>query len=384
MHLAFITGYPTPSRPNVAPFVKQFVWAMVRQGHECSVINPANMFDLRYGPLPPRHVTEDAGGDRQVNVYHPRSISFSSKNLGWTHTGRWTQWAMNRAALRAIEQLPARPDVIYGHFLYSSGYAAVAAGKRMGIPSVVGVGEGVFWTVKPFGFPRAKRDFSSATGFLAVASHIRNGLIGQIGIPSEKIIVEPNGVDLTRFRSANHAQARKQLGVSQDQFLITFVGNFDDLKGGVELVSAVEGMDGVALAMIGQGEKNFQSEKIVHLGRVGHEEVPIWLNAADIFVLPTREEGSCNAVIEAMACGLPIVTSNGHYMDDIVDDEIAIRVDPSDVNAIREAILTLKNDPDRRKKMSDACLKKAKQFDINERARRVTAWMEKLVKQYRA
>ena len=233
MNIAFIAGYPTQSRPNMAPFVKQFVWAMARQGHTCSVINPAIIFDLRYGPLPPRLMTEDIGGGRQVNVYHPRSISFSSRNLGWTHTGRWTQWAMNRAALRAIEQLPARPDVIYGHFLYSSGYAAVAAGKRMGIPSVVGVGEGVFWTVKPFGFPRAKRDFTFATGFLAVASHIRDGLIEQIGVPPEKIIVEPNSVDLTRFCPSNRVQARKEIGVSPNKFIITFVGNFDDLKGGV-------------------------------------------------------------------------------------------------------------------------------------------------------
>jgi glycosyltransferase involved in cell wall biosynthesis len=100
--------------------------------------------------------------------------------------------------------------------------------------------------------------------------------------------------------------------------------------------------------------------------------------------MPSLAEGSCNAVIEAMACGLPIVTSNGRYMDDIVDDEVAIRVDPTDVRAIREAILLLKNDPERRTRMSKACLKKARHFDINDRARRVTTWMEELVRRHRS
>ena len=145
------------------------------------------------------------------------------------------------------------------------------------------------------------------------------------------------------------------------------------------MLEAVDGLKGIGVAMIGQGDKSFKSQSIIYNGTVSHNDISMWLNSADIFVLPTREEGSCNAVIEALACGLPIVTSNGHYMDDIVDDEVAIRLDPTDVGAIRDAILVLKNDPERRKKMSEACLQKAKKFDINERAKRVTAWMEERI-----
>ena len=70
-------------------------------------------------------------------------------------------------------------------------------------------------------------------------------------------------------------------------------------------------------------------------------------------------------------------------MDDIVDDSVAIRLDPTDVEAIRSAILKLKNNPDLRQRMSKACLEKAKEFDINQRARRVTEWMTRLVEHYR-
>jgi glycosyltransferase involved in cell wall biosynthesis len=85
-----------------------------------------------------------------------------------------------------------------------------------------------------------------------------------------------------------------------------------------------------------------------------------------------------------MACGLPVMTSNGSYMDDIVDDSVAVRVDPTDVRVIREAIVALMNDPVRRKSMSQACLEKSKQFDINLRARSVTAWLEELLRDFRA
>lgn len=377
MHIVFVTGnYPTTSRPAAGTFVQQFVWAMARQGHTCSVINPVSLFDRRYGPYPDRHSVESSGGGGRVDVYRPLYVSFSSRNLGWTHTGRWTQWALNAVIKRAVRMLPTRPDVVYGHFLYHAGRAAVVAGEELGVPSVIGVGEGTFWTVDAFGFDRAKRDFASAAGFLAVASHIRDGLIAQLGVAPEKISVEPNGVDRKRFFKADQHLAREQLGLSPDLFIVAFVGGFDDLKGGSELVAAVETTEGVGLVMIGRGEKVFESRRIIHKGTVGHDQVATWLNAADIFVLPTREEGSCNAVIEALACGLPIVTSNGRYMDDTVDDDVAIRMAPTDVSAIRNAILTLKNDPVLRKRMSEACLRRAKQFDINERARRVTAWME--------
>jgi len=384
MHIAFVTGnYPTPSRPETGAFVQQFVWAMARQGNECSVINPASVFDRRYGPYPSPRATEEAGGGSTAHVYRPLYFSFSSRDLGWTHTGRWTQRSLNLAARRAARALPSRPDLIYGHFLYNAGMAAVFTGRGVGAPSVVAVGEGTFWTVDPFGFDRARLDFASTAGFLAVGSHIRDGLISEIGVPPEKIVVEPNGVDRTRFFQSDQRQARTQLGLAPDMFMVAFIGTFDDLKGGAELMAAVDDLDGVGLAMIGQGEKTFESKSIIYRGWIRHEQVATWLNAADIFVLPTREEGSCNAVIEAMACGLPIVTAKGRYMDDIVDDEVAIRVDPTDVRAIREAILMLKNDPQRRKMMSEACLRKAARFDINQRALRVTVWMEELVRNHR-
>jgi glycosyltransferase involved in cell wall biosynthesis len=94
-------------------------------------------------------------------------------------------------------------------------------------------------------------------------------------------------------------------------------------------------------------------------------------------VLPTTIEGSCNAIIEAMACGLPMVTSNGPCMDDLLTEEVALRVDPLDVAALRGAIQKLMANPGLRAAMSAACLKRARLFDINARARGIMEWVSR-------
>lgn len=374
-------GYPAPVRAIGDPFVQQFVWAMARGGHDCTVINPTSLLDRRHGPLPEPHSTEDAGGGKIVHVHRPRFLSCSSRKLGWVHTGRWTNAAFTRCAVNCLRSI-GKPDLVYGHFMYPAGYAAVCAGRSVGVPSVVGVGEGEFWTLEAVGECRAARELAAATAFLANSTCIAENLTRTLAISPEKIAVFPNGVALDRFCPADRDAQCRLLNIPADTFNIGFIGPPVVQKGYPQLREAVAGMAGISLILLGRDIAVADDPQVAYAGSVPHADVPRFLGACDIFVLPTAIEGSCNAVIEAMACGLPIVTSDGRHMDDIVDDDVAIRVDPADVGEIRTAILTLKNDPERRRKMSEACLKKARQFDINERARRVGAWMEELCHRY--
>ena len=383
MHIAFVTGnYPTPARPTAGTFVQQFVWAMARQGNACIVINPASMFDRRYGALPPRRTAEDAGGGATVEVKCPRCVTFSSRNLGWTHTGRWTQHAMNIVTSRVIRALSPAPDLVYGHFLYHAGRAAAVSGNMLGVPAVVGVGEDHLWTVEACGIRSARVHWANDGYFLANSMPNRDALVDSLHIDEARILVQPNGVDLGRMYPRDRTAMKRKFGIGAGTFVVAFLGANEERKGPDRVVAAVEGIPDTTCLLVGLGTQTIDSGCVAWAGPVTHDLVPEILSCADAFALPTTSEGSCNAVIEAMACGLPIVTSNGRYMDDIVDDEVAIRVDPMDVRAIRDAILTLKNDPVRRKRMSEACLRKARHFDINERAKRVTNWMKELVREY--
>lgn len=360
-------------------FVRQFVLALARAGVECAVIAPVSVTASRNWPLGPREFREQDEGS-SVRVLRPRYVSFSAKQLPGFNTALLTLRSFTGCVSRALKRLGWSPDLVYGHFLYVAGYAAVRLGTLIGKPSVVSVGEGEFWSVQPFGFDRATRDFEDASGFLAVSSMVRDGLVRELAIPEAKTRVFPNGVDLTLFRSGDRSKARSRFGITEDRFVIAFVGHFDRKKGLEFLLEAVRGLPGIALLLVGSGHANTDDCPVVFKGTLPHEEVPVALSAADAFVLPTQVEGSCNSVLEAMACGLPIITSNGSYMDDIVDDHVAVRVDPTDVPAIRNAVVALMNDPGRREAMSNACRERAKQFDINLRAKRVTAWLEELAR----
>ena len=380
MQILFVTGnYPSIARPFEGTFVQQFVWAMARQGNTCTVIKPTSIFAIRHGDFSPQLEEEQITGQCKVLVYRPRYISFSSKNLLITHTGRWTQALFNQAVRKIALTLKA-PAVVYGHFLYQAGYAAMLSAKEIGAKAVVGVGEDHLWSIAAFGEKATKIKFATGSYFLANSTPNRNLLTDHIGIDLTRILVEPNGIDLLLMFPHDRLAMRSRFGFAPDDFIVVFIGSNETRKGPQRVIDAAESLPDVKCLFVGLGTDSLVSSSIIKKGSCEHSLIPLLLSCGDIFVLPTLSEGSCNAVIEAMACGLPIVTAKGAHMDDVVDDEVAIRVDPMDVSAIREAILLLKNDLGRRKRMSIACLKKAKQFDINERARRVTAWMEELLK----
>ncbi len=313
--------------------------------------------------------------EAMIPVLRPHYLSLSSKKMGICNSYQATFFLFQRAVHRALRQIDGRPDAVYGHFLYSGGASAVQVGTRLKIPSFVAVGESSFWTVEPLGVERARRDVRYATGFIAVSSVLKRKLTAELNVPEEKIRVFPNGVDLARFHPYSKPETRMKYGFPQNAFIVAFVGHFDERKGANRLSRATRGLDGIGVVYAGRGPLRPAGPQVLFADVLPHDEVPSLLSAADVFVLPTRAEGCCNAVIEAMACGLPIITSGGDFMEDIVNDAAAIRVDPDDVAAIRAAITRLRDNPGLRRTMADAALERSKSFDISERASSVLDWM---------
>ena len=373
------TNYPSPLQPAFGTFVEQFVRAVARRGMECTVICPTaihrwtkeRLFFCGRASGPPE--------DASVRVFRPPFLSLSSRQLGPINTMVATQWLFQRATLRVMRRLDPKPDIVYGHFLYSGGAAAVEIGKRMAIPSFVAVGEGTFWSVEPLGFARAKRDFQGARGVLAVSSVLRRRLIAELDIPDGKIGVFPNGIDPGLFYPRNRHDMRKKCGLPLDTFIVVYVGNFLAEKGVAQVAKAIAPLDGVGGVFVGSGPVEPTGRGVLFQGTVAHSRVAELLSAADVFVLPSIVEGSSNATVEAMACGLPVIVSAGEFNDDIVDDACAIRVDPMDVSAVRRAIELLRADPARRERMAAAALRKAASLDIDRRARSILAWIEERI-----
>jgi glycosyltransferase involved in cell wall biosynthesis len=247
-----------------------------------------------------------------------------------------------------------------------------------GRASVAAIGEGSFHHYADCSRERLTREAHNVTGFIAVSPKVKEGLISEYKVSASKIAVFPNGVDLSCFRPRDRRVMREKYGLPLDKFLVAFVGHFNDHKGVLRVSEAVKGLEGVGAVYLGSGGLEPDPSSAFFCGVLSHARVPEVLSAADLFVLPTLFEGSCNAIVEAMACGLPIVSSDGEFNDDVLDPSMSIRVNPRDVVAIREAIRRFQKDEALRRRAATCARERAKRFDLATRVQKILTWIGEL------
>lgn len=364
MNIAIIApGYPY-KRNNAYAFVKQLVDEFARQGVSCSVIAPNSVVSNRR--ICPKVTHEGPEGAASVTVYRPNILSFSGWKLGGKPISRLIR---RRAVERALRRLPQQPDLIYGHF-WVSGWMGARYAKEHGIPLFVATGESNIAQMFP---PSAdNRSFlDDVRGVVAVSEKNKRESVALHYTTADRCEVFPNGVDLSIFHPMEQAAARERLRIEKEAFVVIFVGSFIERKGAHRLSEAIGMITGRQVFSIFVGEEGDckpSCENILYCGKVKHEELPLYLNAADAFVLPTLKEGCCNAIVEAMACGLPIISSDMDFNDGLLDDRNAIRVDPMDAAALAQAIVRLRDDEMLRRQMGAESLRRAQSLRIADRA----------------
>ena len=194
----------------------------------------------------------------------------------------------------------------------------------------------------------------------------------------EKCIVIPKAINSSVFKNMDKEGCRQRLNIRLDAFVVAFVGWFNNRKGVLRVSHAIKSLndDEIKSIFIGGGEMDPDCEGILFNGSVEHDDIPIYLNAADVFVLPTLQEGCCNAIVEALSCGLPIISSDRAFNWDILDETNSIMVDPEDVGQIACAIEKLKNDNTLRKQLAEGALIKAKDLSISCRAEKIESFIK--------
>jgi len=191
--------------------------------------------------------------------------------------------------------------------------------------------------------------------FVAI-SHVQRDFYISIGLPKKKITVIYNGIDISQFNSGDEAQssARRRLDLPAGAQIIGMTANFSTNKNHALLLQALSEirrtLPGICCLLIGDGPTRPQVERLGHkmgltsaLYFLGTRiDVPNIIPALDVFVLTSNSESFSNVIIEAMACGKPVVaTDSGGPREIVIDGETGYLVPTGDALALAEKIILL-------------------------------------------
>jgi UDP-glucose:(heptosyl)LPS alpha-1,3-glucosyltransferase len=188
------------------------------------------------------------------------------------------------------------------------------------------------------------------------------------GYPNEKIELIYNGVPIDRFRpnTDSRRSLRDTLGLKEDEIAVLFVGTGWERKGLRFAIKAIEASGRkLRLLVAGRGDKRkYQSSSVHFLDVV--RDMPALYSAADVFLLPTIYDPFSNACLEALAVGLPVLTTRANGFSEIIEHGVhgAVIDDPRNIASIQEA-LRFWSDPGRREEARSVNPALASKFDIS-------------------
>lgn len=376
------SSYPTKHDPK-NPFIDQLVVAFTNLGIKCTVINPVSLTNslIRKSDLRPKKWFKktEAG---VINIYSPRYVSFSSKKIGIFNTNYINLKLFQQSCIRVLKKIGTDFDAVYGHFIFPAGITANYISEKYNIPSFFAYGENTNYTIDYLGVEKTRELLTNIKGIVSVSTANKERLIKQKIVSSDKIEVFPNAINNKLFYKRNKKAMRNKYGFPEDAFIVAFVGRFVEVKGANRLSKAIEmvGTDKIKSVFIGFGNVRPTCDGILLEGKQPHDNIPEILSAADVFVLPTLAEGSSNAIVEALACGLPVISSNMPFNDDILDDTCSIRIDPLNIEDIANAIKLLYENNELRRTLSHGALIKAQSLNIESRAKKILSFMESKLK----
>lgn len=362
-------------------FVKKLVDEWAKMGHHCTVVTFFSLttFLRKRIKYKPRYYQYEVSSGTTVKVFNPRFISFQNTCIKGVSLG---SWASTRVFERLMRRLDIEFDAIYCHF-FNTSLKAFRYAKKFNIPFFVATGESRVPSLKkPYASFRWDdfRDFTK--GVIAVSSKnviesVKNGYADE-----NKCRVFPNATDISIFKPLNKKDCRKRLGYPEDVFIIVCVGYFCDRKGQNRVLEAVRKLrkPKIRLVFLGTpakiGSVDVEGEEILFKGSVDNASLPIYLSASDIFCLPTLAEGCCNAIVEALACGLPIISSDLPFNKDILDESNSILVDPTNTDELALAIQKLMNSTSLCAELAIGSLSKGESLDIRRRASDILQFMD--------
>lgn len=335
MKIAMVGQFP-PHIGGVGVHVHTLSKQLVSEGHEVYVITYPHK-DIK--DIDGIHVI----GTKGLNIPGVRGLMFKLN------------------AKKALEELLEKEDIdiIHGHYLFPAGAAAVEVGKEHGIKTYVTAhGSDMFELYKKQPLMRStlRKVLRDADGVFAVSNALRHEIIatGVTGI-ANKTKLSWNSVDINKF-SAKENDSFKKENKLEDKPIVLFVGNLIKRKNVDSLLEAKKiAHSDYYLVIVGEGpqfkklRKKVEDENIRDVIFTGsRNDVENIIPSCDVLVLPSFSESFGLVLIEALACGKPVIGSDVGGITEIINDDVGLLVNPNKVSSIAGAIDNIINDDDLR------------------------------------
>jgi glycosyltransferase involved in cell wall biosynthesis len=256
-------------------------------------------------------------------------------------------------ARRLLPRLRAfNPDVVVAYWAYPEGLSGVRAAHALGKPCIVGVLGSDVLTRSGWLARMTRTALHEADAVAVVSEHLGRVVAMRYGVDSKHVHTIINGYNTSVFHPRSQPACRSELGLPVDARLIVFVGRLIEAKGLRELLLAFDTLAAskprIHLALVGDGVMRDELAALVHAspaaarihmpGALAPAQVATWINAADVFTLPSWSEGYPNVVVESLACGRPVVASDVGGLPEIVTPDNGILVPARDPAALARGL----------------------------------------------
>ncbi|WP_245921740.1 glycosyltransferase [Bowmanella denitrificans] len=319
--------FPSSVRPQAGLFVRERMFRVAKHA-DLEVVSPVPWFPgqgllrlVKPGYRPQPAALEEQNG---IKVHFPRFLSLPM--LG----RRFDAWMMARCCRRLIKKLHRHKaiDLIDSHFTYPDGLAATQLAKMLGCPVTITLrGTELSHSRDPSRCKQLLKAWQAADKLICVSDSLRQLAIS-LGAPAEKLVVVGNGIDTEKFKALNKAEARHSLGIDEDARVLVTVGGLVPRKGFHRVIDCIPTLlkshPKLIYLVVGgaSAEGNYEpqlrkqvqnldlEEQVRFMGPLPPDKLSLPLSAADVFVLSTANEGWANVILEAMACGTPVVATD--------------------------------------------------------------------------
>ena len=366
MRVCFVTtAFPRWVGDGQAAFVWEAIRAVARQGVHVEVI-------AMHSPGVPTNEYMEGVRITRPRYWWPERWELLRKEGAAGLPATWRKYPLVRLQLFPLlfvhtlttARHARRCDLIHAEWSFSAAAAVLSRWLHRSPILATLQGSDIFQATRhPVGSHLTRHVLQHCDRITALSRALQQATAA-VGVPVERIKIVPNGVDTNRFLPPRDGEREK---------LILYVGSFIERKGLRYLLDAMpeilRGFPDFRLVLIGEGPQEIAlrqqaeelgiAERTVFIGFQPQDEIKRWMQKAKALVLPSLEEGMGVVLLEALACGTPLVASQIDGIQDVVTPDVGVLVPPADPQALAEGLRKILTKPGSWDEMSLAARERA-------------------------